>query len=94
MAKPQKTSPTQETKIIVRNPTQLGGALMRFRKLDHRNQQFVGERAGIKQPMVSLVESGAPGTSLKTLFKVMAALDLELVVRRRQKSSAWSRSDR
>lgn len=71
----------------VRNPAQLGAALLRFRKLIPWTQRQTGERAGIKQSMVSLVESGAAGTSSETLFKLIAGLDLELVVRKRRKTS-------
>lgn len=71
--------------VVVRNVEHLGNALMRFRKLQALSQQVLGERAGIKQIGVSSVESGAAGTRLGTLFKLLAALDLELIIRRRRK---------
>ncbi|MBI2981980.1 MAG: helix-turn-helix domain-containing protein [Deltaproteobacteria bacterium] len=70
----------------VRNPSQLGAALLRFRRQVFWTQQQTGERAGIKQSMVSQIESGTSGTRLGTLFKLMAGLDLELVVRTRKKT--------
>jgi HTH-type transcriptional regulator/antitoxin HipB len=80
----QKSKPLNP-EPVVRNPAQLGAALLRFRKLVPWTQRQTGERAGIKQAMVSLVESGAPGTKLGTLFKLLAGLDLELIVRKRKK---------
>ena len=71
---------------VVRNTAQLGAALFRFRKQISWTQRQVGERSSIKQSMVSQVEAGTPGTRLGTLFKLLAALDLELVVRNRKKS--------
>ena len=85
---------SSDLEIIARGTEQLGTALMRFRKKEEWNQQRVAERAGVKQPVVSLVESGATGTKLETLFKILAALDLELVVRKRRKSNSWSRDVR
>jgi HTH-type transcriptional regulator/antitoxin HipB len=75
---------------IVRNSTQLGASLLRFRKWVSLTQKEVGERSGIKQSIVSQVESGIPGTRLGTLFKLLAALDLELVVRSRKKTLSES----
>ncbi len=72
---------------VVRNPQQLGAALFRFRKQVGWTQQQTGERSGIKQPIVSQAESGASGTQLGTLFKLLAGLDLELVVRNRKKTT-------
>ncbi len=73
--------------VTVRNPSQMGAALLRFRKLALWTQQQAGARAAIKQAMVSRVESGAPGTSLETLFRLIAGLDLELVLRKRKKTA-------
>lgn len=73
--------------VAVRAPDQLGAALLRFRKLIAWTQQEVGARAAIKQAVVSRIEAGTPGTSLGTLFKLLAGLDLELVVRKRRKTA-------
>lgn len=84
-----KTKPNSSKKppleTVARNPSQLGTALLRFRKQVPWTQQEVGERSGIKQSIVSQVESGTPGVRLSTLFKILAALNLELVVKNREK---------
>jgi len=71
---------------VVRNSTQLGAALLRFRRQRAWTQQQTGEQSGIKQPLVSQIESGTPGTQLGSLFKLLAGLDLELVLRKRKKT--------
>ena len=82
-----KKSKKQALEPVVRNPTQLGAALFRFRKQVEWTQQQAGERADIKQSIVSQIESGASGTQLGTLFKLLAGLDLELVLRNRKKTT-------
>jgi HTH-type transcriptional regulator/antitoxin HipB len=41
-----------------------------------------------RQATVSKLEAGGPATQLRTLIDALAALDLELVIRPRTKSSA------
>lgn len=82
-------------KVPVRSPRQLGQALARMRGLREATQLEVARAAGVRQPTVSSVESGAPGTELATVFALLAALDLELVVQERVKRvpAALSRVD-
>jgi len=42
----------------------------------------------LRQATISKLETGEPGTRLSTLFDVLTALDLELVIRPRTKSSS------
>lgn len=71
---------------IVRTPHQLGVALrMRRRALD-LSQADVAGRIGARQATISTVESGGADTRLSTLMDLLAALDLELVVRPRDTS--------
>lgn len=86
MAKKRMVTTMPTLELVVRNPAQLGVALLRFRKQGAWTQRQAGERSGIKQSMVSQVESGIPGTRLQTLFKILAGLDLELMVRGRKKT--------
>ncbi len=51
------------------------------------SQTELGEKTGLRQATVSTLETGQPGTALRTLCDVMAALDLELVVRLRTKAA-------
>lgn len=73
--------------LPLRSARQLGRALRRLRNLKRTTQAELADLAGLRQPTISSVESGANGTELSTVFAILRALDLELVVRRREKSA-------
>ncbi len=68
------------------SPESLGAALRKERKKKGLSQTAVGKSVGIDQPTMSRVEKGNPGTELGTLFRLLAALNLELVIQERQRS--------
>ena len=72
---------------IARTTQQLGRALQRQRRASKLTQAELGRRAKLRQATVSALEAGEPRTQLRTLIALLAALDLELVVRPRTKSS-------
>jgi HTH-type transcriptional regulator / antitoxin HipB len=74
----------------VTSPESLGAALRAFRKEKGLNQTEGGKPTGVDQATVSKIERGGPAR-LDTLFRLLAALDLELVVQKRQKphSGEW-----
>lgn len=72
---------------IARTPKQMGAILRRIRRTSNLNQSELGEKAGLWQETISKVESGARGTRLETLLDLLAALDLELIVESRRKST-------
>ena len=51
------------------------------------------ERILIDQPTISRVEKGNPGTELGTIFRLLAALDLELNIQSRQHLSNDTKGD-
>lgn len=71
---------------LVYSPQSLGAALQRARKAKHLNQKKAGLPLNIEQSTVSSLEQGAPGTRLETLFRMLAALDLEMVIRTKDNS--------
>ncbi|MDD3293634.1 MAG: helix-turn-helix transcriptional regulator [Geobacteraceae bacterium] len=75
------------------SPEGLGAALRSERKKRKLSQTVVGKAVGIDQPTVSKVEKGNPGTELGTLFRLLAALELELVIQPRQKPAKDSQGD-
>ncbi|MBI5657581.1 MAG: helix-turn-helix domain-containing protein [Geobacter sp.] len=75
------------------SPDSLGAALRKERKKKGLSQTDVGKSVGIDQPTMSRVEKGNPGTELGTLFRLLAALDLELVIQTRQRSIADTKGD-
>jgi HTH-type transcriptional regulator/antitoxin HipB len=70
---------------LARNAGQIGNALRRRRKLLKLSQKQLCERTGLRQATISSLEVGNRNAGLDTLVTVMAALDLELVVRDRTK---------
>jgi len=75
------------------SPENLGQALRAVRKQKGMSQKAVGHSVGMEQHTISKIEKGNPGTELNTLFRLLAALDLELTIQPRQKPSAESKGD-
>ena len=69
-----------------RTPKQLGAALRRYRKQRGSTQSSLAERINKRQATISSLESAGGGT-LDTLFALLSALDLEIVLRPRTKST-------
>ena len=76
------------TDQIARNEKQLGAILRRARKQAGLTQGSLGNATHLRQGTVSRLEAGEPAVQLRTLMAALSALDLELVVRQRSKSSA------
>lgn len=70
---------------LVYSPKSLGIAIKRQRYIKNLNQTDAGRQFKIAQDTFSSIEQGAPGTRLETLFRVLAALDLEMVIRTKNK---------
>ncbi|WP_027360498.1 helix-turn-helix domain-containing protein [Desulforegula conservatrix] len=68
------------------SPESLGLALRTERKKKSLTQKAVGHQVCMEQHTISKVEKGNPGTTLNTLFRLLAALDLELVIQPCQKN--------
>ncbi|MBL8567944.1 MAG: helix-turn-helix domain-containing protein [Phreatobacter sp.] len=73
---------------LARTPQQLGNAIRRARKQLALNQAELGQRSGLRQATVSLIEAGHPAARLDTVLALLAALDLELRVAPRTKQSS------
>ncbi len=68
---------------IARTPKQIGAALRRRRRALDLTQSDLGDKTTLRQATISSLESGEPGTRLRTLFDILAALNLEIVIRPR-----------
>ena len=66
---------------VARTPAQLGPILRSLRAERGLTQQEAGTKVGLKQSTVSAIESHSGHTSVDTLYKLLSALGLELVVR-------------
>lgn len=69
-----------------RTQKQLGSALRRYRKQLGMSQIDLSSRIGKRQATISTLETAGSAT-LDTLFAVLSALDLELSVRPRSRST-------
>ncbi|HZD89703.1 MAG TPA: helix-turn-helix domain-containing protein [Pseudolabrys sp.] len=70
---------------LARNPKQIGSIIQRARKRRGWNQTQLGDKAGLRQETISLIESGNPAAKLETILAVLAALDLEFRIVPRSK---------
>ena len=72
--------------LIVRTPRQLANSIrVRRRKLGLSQDQLAA-KIGVRQGTLSDIEN-ARSARLDTLLRILAALDLELLIRERTKSS-------
>lgn len=81
--------PKKPTRIemIARTPLQIGNSIRVGRRKLSWSQAQLAAKVGARQATISDIES-AGAARLDTLLKILAVLDLELVVRARTKSSA------
>lgn len=76
----------------ITSPEALAEALKSARKRKALTQQVVAEEIGVKQATVSNFENHPERTRVETLFKLLAAMNLELRVVERGKpepGAAW-----
>lgn len=72
---------------LVYSPKSLGSIIKEQRKKKKLSQKLVGSGAvKIEQSTISSIEQGAPGTRLETVFRILAALNLEMVIRPKMKT--------
>lgn len=62
----------------IRDARQLGAALQRERKRQGLTQAKLAEKAGLRQPTISVVEGGKPTSELQVILDMMTALGLEM----------------
>ena len=70
---------------LARNPKQIGNAVRRARKLRGWSQKVLGEKSGLRQETISLIETGNPAAKIETLLTIFTALDLEIQIAPRSK---------
>lgn len=70
---------------LARNPQQIGNLIRRARKSRSWSQTELGDKTGLRQETISLIETGNPATRIDTLLSVLAALGLEFHITTRSK---------
>lgn len=73
---------------LVRSPLQLGTIIRRERLKRSWSQSDLAALCGLRQEMISRIETGHEGTKLSTIHAIFAVLDLELVVEQRNTEQA------
>ncbi|MDT7042848.1 helix-turn-helix domain-containing protein [Candidatus Nitronereus thalassa] len=73
---------------LARDPKQIGNLIRRVRKKRGFSQTQLGEKSGLRQETISLIETGNPAAKLETILNVLAALDLEFRIVPRSKGRA------
>ena len=68
----------------IRAPSDIGPAILLLRKQNKLTQNALAEITGVKQQTISAIERGNQAAELKTVFAILSALNLELVVRARE----------
>lgn len=69
--------------ILATDADQLGQVLKGVRKNLGLTQEKVGQKVGIHQKEISKMENGMSRTSVERLYRLLSALELELVIRPR-----------
>lgn len=77
--------------FIIRTPAQLGHALKARRATKKFTQKDVGKRVGLLPKTISALESMPERSSVESLLKLLAALELELVLREKSQEPKPSR---
>ena len=73
---------------IARSPSQVGNLIQKFRKLKGMSQTELAERSGMRQELISKIENGQNGAKISSICDLLAALDLEMTIGPRTKSSS------
>lgn len=65
---------------VIRSPEQLGTFIRRRRRQKQMTQAALAGLTGLRQELVSRIETGHEGVKLSSMYALFAALDLDLVV--------------
>jgi HTH-type transcriptional regulator/antitoxin HipB len=66
---------------VARTPQQLGQVLKACRKKRQLTQAMVGAKVGVRQAQISAIETHGADITIDTLYRLLSALGLELVLR-------------
>lgn len=73
--------------FIAATPDQLGHILRGYRKSAELTQSAMSDQSGLLQKTISTLETDPSQTRIDTLYKALAALDLEMVLQPRSSKS-------
>ena len=73
---------------LARSPKQVGHLIQTHRKAQGLSQTDLAARSGLRQELISRIESGHDGAKLGVICDLLAALGLEMTIGPRSKSSS------
>lgn len=73
---------------IARTAKQVAAAVRRERRQQSLTQAQLGKKIGLRQATISKLEAGEEATLLQTFLDTLTALNLELLIRPRTKTSS------
>ena len=76
-----------------RSPAQLAAQLRRLRKERGLSQAELSARSGLRQELISRIEHGHAGVRIEAIFALLAALEQEVIIQPRTRSSASDIAD-
>ena len=79
--------------MYITTPEQLAVAVRRARREQNMTQKRISDLVGVKQATVSAFENHPEATQIETLFKILSALELHLIVEPRDQphnASGWT----
>ena len=77
---------------LARDPKQIGNIIRRARKKRALSQKELGERTGLRQETISLIENGHSAARIETLLTILGALDLEFQIASRSRETPIRKS--
>ena len=79
--------------MLLVSPKDIGAALKTLRKEKGLSQKELGQRVGLDQKKVSLIENGNPNCRVDSLFRLLSALELGAVLQSKSNSSTSDQDD-
>ena len=80
-------------KLTALNAKQLGHAIRRARRAKGMTQKDINSRTNLRIATISSLENGDAGTQLRTIFRVLEALELEIDLLPRQNPTSVKLED-
>ena len=77
---------------LARDSKQIGNSIRRARRKQGLSQKVLGEKSGLRQETISLIENGNPSAKIATILSILGVLDLELQIAPRSKEP-WKIED-
>jgi HTH-type transcriptional regulator / antitoxin HipB len=80
-------------KMLLVSPKDIGAALRTLRKEKGLSQKELGQKVGLDQKKLSLLENGNPNCRVDSLFRLLSALELGVVLQSKSNSSTSNQDD-